>query len=97
MKEEENMNSEEAREVMHKLNHGVGKADHVNLRDGIVDDSEGRILSAREDTKIPIHPFNPLDEPVEIDVSLELPDVGDNQEAIDFWRSAQRRAPKDES
>lgn len=90
------MDFDKARELMHKLNHGVGRADHLNLRDGITTDVDGRILSVREDTKIPMKPFNPLDEPDVVEVKVELPDVGDNQDTIDFWRDAQRRAPKDD-
>lgn len=85
------MDFEEARELMHKLNHGVGRADHVNLQDGITYDVDGIPSGVGEDTKIPIQPFNPLDEPEVYDVSLELPEVGDNQDAIDFWRSHSRR------
>ncbi len=80
----------------HKLNHGVDRADHVNLRDGITTDVDGRILSVREDTKIPVEPFDPFGEREEQDVLVQLPDVGDNQDTIDFWRNAQRRAPEDD-
>lgn len=72
------------------------KADHVNLQDGITYDVDGVPSAVGEDTKIPLKPFNPLQEPDEYDVSLQLPDVGHNQETIDFWRNAQRRVPKDD-
>lgn len=48
------MNIEEARELIHKLNHGVDRADHINLRDGITTDPDGQILTVREDTKLPL-------------------------------------------
>ncbi|MES3639882.1 hypothetical protein Q9Q75_25700 [Mycobacterium intracellulare] len=70
------------------------KADHVNLQDGITYDVDGIPSFVGDDTKIPLKPFNPVQEPDEYDISLQLPDVGDNQETIDFWRNAQRRAPK---
>lgn len=70
------------------------RADHVNLQDGIALDVDGVPCGVGKDTKIPLKPFNPLDEPGVYDVSLEVPEVG--QETVDFWRSAQRRAPKDD-
>jgi len=85
------VNLESERKLMHQLNHGdgksgVGKADHVNLRDGITFDVDGIPSRVGEDTKIPLNPFNPLDEPDVYEVALELPDVGDNQDTIDVWR-----------
>ncbi|EUA14362.1 hypothetical protein I546_1141 [Mycobacterium kansasii 732] len=68
------------------------RADHINLQDGIVLDFDGIPSGAGRDTIIPLKAFNPLDEPDVYDVSLELADVGDNQEAIDFWRNAQQRS-----
>ncbi|SKI02268.1 hypothetical protein [Mycobacteroides abscessus] len=90
------MNLDELRKLMHKINHGapdsgVGRADHVNLQDGIRYDVDGMPLAVGEDTKIPLKPFNPLDDPEAYDVSLELPDIDDNQDTINFWRAHQRR------
>lgn len=72
------------------------KADHINLQDGITTDVDGRILSVREDTKIPLTPFNPVDEPDEYPVPDDLNDEPRvDSDVVEFWRDAQRRAPKD--
>lgn len=79
----------EVRALMHKLNSGVGKADHINLRDGIKEDSEGRILSVREDTKIPLGQLGAVDE-YEVPADLnDVPDVDDD--ALAEWRSHKAR------
>lgn len=91
------MNLDEARKLMNRLNHGdagVGRADHVNLQDGLIEDCDGSPLAMGEDTKIPLAPSNPLGEPDVYDVPLELPEVG--QETVDFWRDAQRRGDTDD-
>jgi hypothetical protein len=91
------MNLEEARELMHKLNHGdaasgVDKADHVNLQDGITYDVEGIPSGVGEDTKIPLKPFNPLDEPEQIPLPADFDDVPDvNQDALAEWRQRKQR------
>lgn len=68
------------------------RADHVNLQDGIAFDVDGIPSGVGEDTKIPLNPFNPLEAPETHEYLLELPDVGDNQETINFWRNAQTRS-----
>lgn len=68
------------------------RADHINLQDGITLDVDGIPSGVREDTKIPLNPFNPLEAPETHECLLELPDVGDNRETIEFWRNAQRRS-----
>lgn len=88
------MNFEEARELMHKINHGdpesgVERAKTLNLRDGITTDSEGQIRSVREDTKLPLGALGPVGE-------YEVPDDLNDEpcvdiDALEFWRDAQRR------
>ncbi|KEF98365.1 hypothetical protein K883_01368 [Mycobacterium sp. TKK-01-0059] len=71
------------------------KADHVNLKDGFTSDADGRILSVREDTKIPLKPFNPLDAPEEILLPEDLQDLNDdlppNEHALAEWRAHKQR------
>lgn len=69
------------------------KADHINLQDGIILDVDGIPIAVGEDTKIPLGALGRVGE-------YEVPeDLNDeprvDSEVVEFWRNAQRRAPKD--
>jgi hypothetical protein len=69
------------------------KADHINLQDGIIYDADGMPLAVGEDTKMPLGALGPVGE-------YEVPeDLNDepcvDSDVVEFWRNAQRRAPKD--
>lgn len=70
------------------------KADHINLQDGIILDADGMPLAVGEDTKIPLGALGPVGE-YEVPDDLN-DDLGVDNEALQFWRDAQRRAPKDD-
>lgn len=69
------------------------KADHVNLQDGIVCDSEGMPLAVGEDTKVLLRPTPGVVE--EVDLGKQLHDDPDEdaaraRDAAQFWASQRR-------
>lgn len=70
-------------------NNELLRADHINLRDGIVCDVDGMPITVGVDTKIPLGTLGPVGE---YDVPDDLNDVPDvDEQALDYWRSMQRR------
>lgn len=80
---------EEHRKLMHRLNSGVDRADHLNLRDGIMFDVDGIPSGVGEDTKIPLGPLGPVGEHDLPDDFNEVPDV--NDDALAEWGQHKER------
>ncbi|MDO3334053.1 hypothetical protein [Mycobacteroides abscessus] len=70
------------------------RADHIDLRDGIVCDADGIPSFVGVDTKIPLGALGPV---AEYEVPDDLNDVPEvHEQALDYWRSMQRRDTADE-